>query len=363
MDEYYKTKFCSKYPYDIANCEYGKLCSFSHSERDIKIELIHNYVFDLDFYMFKYKTVNCPFNLLYHDKALCVYSHNWQDYRRSPELYKYEPVKCPHWETNKMIYEYAAGCPNGLNCTKCHGWKELEFHPMYYKMHPCSSSSSCNNEGLSCPFYHSVLDQRNSDELFNEFDDQIWVYSSRNRVVQGVFKPPEFEAMGMRNKVCSIDTHLKINQEKYDSSIVRGQKSVDCNSSNISAQSYYSQVTPIMPDRSGTLRKRMSSGFKPKMLELWSPLGGDSSRTLKSPATDTHSEYRFNRCPAIVRQPAANLVQSSTIDSTLAHRRVNIVSSASQNNSHDQVNNSLAVADSRFIYHNIEDDQRDLRNN
>jgi len=39
----YKTKFCTQYPYNCANCEYGPYCSFAHTERDIKIELIHNY--------------------------------------------------------------------------------------------------------------------------------------------------------------------------------------------------------------------------------------------------------------------------------------------------------------------------------
>ena len=33
----YKTKFCSHYPNRTDQCEYGKYCSFAHSEQDIKI--------------------------------------------------------------------------------------------------------------------------------------------------------------------------------------------------------------------------------------------------------------------------------------------------------------------------------------
>lgn len=54
--------------------------------------MIHNYAEDDDFYMFYYKTEFCPFNLTEHDKSKCVYAHNWQDYRRKPDLYPYEPL-------------------------------------------------------------------------------------------------------------------------------------------------------------------------------------------------------------------------------------------------------------------------------
>lgn len=73
----YKTKFCSYYPNNIEKCEYGAYCSFAHSESDIVIDLIHNYEYDLEFYLFHYKTVWCPFNLAKHEKSLCVYAHNW----------------------------------------------------------------------------------------------------------------------------------------------------------------------------------------------------------------------------------------------------------------------------------------------
>ena len=53
--ENYKQKFCSTYPNRLMECEYGEFCSFAHSESEIKTELLHNYVFDSDFYIFHYR--------------------------------------------------------------------------------------------------------------------------------------------------------------------------------------------------------------------------------------------------------------------------------------------------------------------
>ena len=56
------------------------------------MDLIHNYREDEDFYMFYYKTQFCPFNLTKHEPSKCVYAHNWQDYRRPPNAYSYQPI-------------------------------------------------------------------------------------------------------------------------------------------------------------------------------------------------------------------------------------------------------------------------------
>ena len=53
----YKTKFCTYYPYNCNNCDYGEYCCFAHSEDDIMIELLHNMEYNEDFYIFYYKTV------------------------------------------------------------------------------------------------------------------------------------------------------------------------------------------------------------------------------------------------------------------------------------------------------------------
>lgn len=106
----YKKQFCSHYPHSTKDCPYGDFCSYAHSEEEILAPLIHNYLEDDDFYMFYYKTEFCPFNLTEHDKSKCVYAHNWQDYRRKPNLYTYEPIPCINWKTKDYIYDYNSGC-------------------------------------------------------------------------------------------------------------------------------------------------------------------------------------------------------------------------------------------------------------
>lgn len=158
MDKY-KKKFCSLYPNYLDKCEYGVFCSFAHNENDILVELIHNLMFDDDFYMFKYKTIWCPFNLTQHEMKLCVYAHNWQDYRRPPHLYQYEPLQCPNWKCNDYIINYSDGCKNQLACNKCHGWKENEYHPLNYKTKSCEAGKNCT-KGKDCPYFHNDNDKR-----------------------------------------------------------------------------------------------------------------------------------------------------------------------------------------------------------
>lgn len=71
--ERYKTKFCAQ---TEAECEYQQYCSFAHSDTDIKTPLIHKMERDDDFYMYYFKTEWCPYNQE-HNKAQCVYAHNW----------------------------------------------------------------------------------------------------------------------------------------------------------------------------------------------------------------------------------------------------------------------------------------------
>lgn len=148
----YKKKFCSHYPQRTYQCEYGDYCSFAHSEQDILTELIHNFDFDEDFYMFHYKTVFCPFNLTEHDKGKCVYAHNLQDYRRKPSQYSYEPINCFNWNLKEYIINYNEGCENGILCAMCHGWKQLHYHPTVYRTQKCQETKCKRGE---CPNYHS----------------------------------------------------------------------------------------------------------------------------------------------------------------------------------------------------------------
>ena len=156
----YKTKFCTFYPNEVNYCEYAGYCSFAHSESDIKIELIHNYPRNTDFYMYYFKTGWCPF-ILQHDKAVCVYAHNWQDFRRKPKEANYNSLPCQNWETYNFILSYEeGGCKELMGCDKCHGWKEIEFHPDAYKQKPCSQRKVCPKP-QECPYYHSSADRIN----------------------------------------------------------------------------------------------------------------------------------------------------------------------------------------------------------
>jgi hypothetical protein len=93
----YKAKFCASYTEKTA-CEYGDFCSFAHSEEELSINLIEKMDRDEDFYMFHFKTVWCPYNEKTHERDLCVYAHNFQDFRRKYELYFYKPQRCEKWE-------------------------------------------------------------------------------------------------------------------------------------------------------------------------------------------------------------------------------------------------------------------------
>lgn len=173
----YKKKFCSHFPNNVEKCEYGDFCSFAHCEDEIRTELIHNYEFDEDFYMFHYKTEFCPFNLTEHDKALCVYAHNLQDYRRNPSYYTYEPIPCFNWKLKDYIYNYDLGCENGLNCNMCHGWKELQYHPNAYKTSKCLETKCRKGE---CPNFHSEKEKRVVDE---DITNRCFKYVARNRII------------------------------------------------------------------------------------------------------------------------------------------------------------------------------------
>ena len=120
--ERYKTKFCTKKV--PQNCEYRDFCSFAHADQDIKTRLIHVMPRDANFYMYYFKTEWCPLNSD-HNKAQCVYAHNWQDFRRKPHLFDYNSYYlCEHWQGGTFIGRYEEGCPLQGFCGKCHGWKE-----------------------------------------------------------------------------------------------------------------------------------------------------------------------------------------------------------------------------------------------
>lgn len=156
--EKYKKKFCEHFPNRIQNCEYGDFCSFAHSEQEIRTELFHKEKQDDNFILFKLKTVYCPFKTE-HDRSSCPYAHNVQDFRRSPLMYKYEPEECPNWSKGESVTSYdQPGCAKMLDCDKCHGWKEYEYHPQIFRTRPCANGAKCQKK--DCAFYHSSKDMR-----------------------------------------------------------------------------------------------------------------------------------------------------------------------------------------------------------
>lgn len=151
--EKYKKKFCEHYPYSIQKCEYGDFCSFAHSEGELRTELFFNEKQNDEFNMYKLKTVFCP-RKNEHDRSSCPYAHNVQDYRRNPLMYKYEPEECPNWSKGESVTSYdQPGCTKMLDCDKCHGWKEYEYHPQVYKTRTCSNGAKCQKK--DCAYHHS----------------------------------------------------------------------------------------------------------------------------------------------------------------------------------------------------------------
>jgi len=161
----YKKRMCHDLQSGKKECEYGEYCCFAHHESELKCELLHELIKDETFYVTKFKTEWCPFNHE-HNKSICVYAHNWQDYRRKLSQYRYSARMCPNWKYELYISDYTEGCPKGLDCEFSHGWKESLFHPDAYKTLPCQDLAKCR-KGPDCPYFHSAEDRRFSIAPFN----------------------------------------------------------------------------------------------------------------------------------------------------------------------------------------------------
>ena len=74
--EIFKTKFCQSYSDKANRCEYGDYCCFAHNDTELQIDLIDKYEHDLDFYIFHFKTVWCPYPNE-HARDECVFAHNF----------------------------------------------------------------------------------------------------------------------------------------------------------------------------------------------------------------------------------------------------------------------------------------------
>ena len=87
-----------------------------------------------------------------------MYAHNFQDFRRRPDLFSYDVNLCEDWQSGTFITCYEEGCKRLQGCRQSHGWKEQLFHPFVYKTQPCEESKCF--KGLECPYFHSGRDRR-----------------------------------------------------------------------------------------------------------------------------------------------------------------------------------------------------------
>lgn len=150
----YKTKLCSGLGPGSAGhkCIYSNFCSFAHSEDELRIKKLHHMPKTPEFFKYFYKTVYCPFNHV-HDKSSCEYAHNVQDFRRDPREISYNAETCKKWNGSTEISKYEdGGCNFNEACKKCHGWKELEYHPKFYKTRLCTHAEKCSR--ADCGYLH-----------------------------------------------------------------------------------------------------------------------------------------------------------------------------------------------------------------
>ena len=111
----------------LLECEFGHLCAFAHADEELSIDMLHLMDKDIDFYLFYFKTVWCPFNddSREHIREKCEYAHNWQDFRRKPHIFDYHSkTACPRWDRSREIKVYWEGCELEYRCKSSHGWKE-----------------------------------------------------------------------------------------------------------------------------------------------------------------------------------------------------------------------------------------------
>merc|ERR1719182_1092595 len=133
---------------------------FNGTPADIHGQPHDSYLTD-DFFMYQFKCTWCPITVQ-HNWQTCMYAHNYQDARRSPQM-GYGPQPCPHWDKKQRAPMYGQRCPNGVLCPFSHGAKEQLYHPHYFKTVICwdfaHTKEGCPRDRL-CAFYHRKRSQR-----------------------------------------------------------------------------------------------------------------------------------------------------------------------------------------------------------
>lgn len=177
----YKRKYC-KYLLEINRCKYGKYCADAHNDQDISIELLHTMARNDDFYLFKFKTEFCPFQME-HSIRKCVYGHSWEDFRRDILKYPYSNSLCMrHMEGPHGRLDFRN--PEVLNCHLSHNRLECDFHPKSYKKYPCQMPECDRN---MCPFWH-----RDESQRFRNIDkNKDFFVFPYNRILPSTFVDKE----------------------------------------------------------------------------------------------------------------------------------------------------------------------------
>lgn len=115
-----------------------------------------------------------------HERDKCVYAHNFQDFRRNPHTYDYEPIKCENWKFSEDIKSIeGGGCKAEMNCKKCHGWMEQRYHPSVYNV---KRNKSLKKEDIEVA--ENIVKQKLSElNIPNDFKGK-----NKNLVNPNVFK-------------------------------------------------------------------------------------------------------------------------------------------------------------------------------
>ncbi len=125
--------------------------------------LLREGISSFTFYMFKYKTAWCPNKKDSHDSKSCVFAHHLRDFRRPPDLFKYQPEDC---ETLIKGLGWDK-CPNGVLCPKCHTTVERLYHPDKYKRIYCDRSR-CNKTDI-CAFFHNPKERQQANKECRQY--------------------------------------------------------------------------------------------------------------------------------------------------------------------------------------------------
>lgn len=145
-----------------SGCPRSHLCAYAHSRSELLTPCFteeEEKAPSEECVTWNFKTQWCPLGGL-HDWDLCMYSHTYRDWRRTPVL-GYSSRPCPKWTQSiisgpaEAIYEMR--CPNGMACPLAHGAKEQLYHPQFYKTSRCSDNCK---RGPLCAFFHKESDRR-----------------------------------------------------------------------------------------------------------------------------------------------------------------------------------------------------------